>query len=277
MRRERIILAMSSHSPAAPSVSILMCVHNRERFVDAAIKSVLAQTRTDLELVLLDDGSTDGSLAICRAHAQRDPRVRLFEGECKGAVRALNAAHTHARGRFIGWVDSDDMLHAEALAHTAAVLESRPDIGLVYTDHLIIDEQNHAAGLGQKATIPYSKEKLLTDFITFHFRLFRRELFDQIGGLDESFTAAADYDYCLRMSEITEFAKVEKPLYAYRVHAESISASRRLEQIEMSARAVRRALVRRGLADSMVLDVEILSRFHLRPRRADDPKLPTAL
>lgn len=265
-----------SPSTKPPTVSILMCVHNRERFVDVAIKSVLAQTRTDLELVLLDDGSTDGSLAICRAHAQRDPRVRLFEGERKGAVRALNAAHTHACGRFIGWVDSDDMLHAEALAHTVAVLESRPNVGLVYTDHLIIDEHNKASGVGHKATIPYSKEKLLTDFVTFHFRLFRRELFDQVGGLDESFTAAADYDFCLRMSEIIEFAKVEKPLYAYRVHAHSISTSRRLEQIEMSARAVRRALVRRELADSTVLDVEILSRFHLRPRRPGEPDAPHA-
>lgn len=117
------------------------------------------------------------------------------------------------------------------------MLESRPQaIGLVYTDHLIIDESNTAAGVGHKATIPYSKENYITDFVTFHFRLFRRELFDQIGGLDESFTAAADYDFCLRMSGITEFAKVEKPLYAYRVHAQSISTSRRLEQIEMSAR-----------------------------------------
>jgi len=257
----------------SPAVSIIMCVHNRERFVDAAIKSVLAQTRPDLELVLFDDGSTDGSLAICREHASRDARVNLIQSERLGAVRALNAAHRHDRGRFIGWVDSDDMLHAHALAQTTAVLESRPEIGLVYTDHLIINEHNNASGLGYKATIPYSKEKLLTDFITFHFRLFRRELFDQLGGLDESFTAAADYDFCLRMSEITDFAKVDRPLYAYRVHAESISTKRRLEQIEMSARAVRRALARRELTETTVLDVEILSRFQLRPRRAGERDL----
>ncbi|MEK6700925.1 MAG: glycosyltransferase [Planctomycetota bacterium] len=251
-----------------PAISILMTLHNRERFVEAAVRSVLTQTRGDLELIIVDDGSTDGSLAIARRLGAADGRVRVVEREHSGAMRTLAAAHALARGELIGWVDSDDLLVNTAVEETAGLLEADPALGMVYTDHLVIDAQGKPKGMGHRCRIPYSPLRLLTDFMTFHFRLFRRWAFDLAGGIDTSMSTSADYDLCLRMSEVTQIRHLQRVLYCYREHADSISVSRRIEQIQNSAAAVERAIVRRGMAATHVLEVDVEPTFRLVRRDA---------
>ena len=103
--------------------------------------------------------------------------------------------------------------------------------------------------------------------MTFHFRLIRRSVFDQVGGIDESFQCAEDYDLCLRVAELTEVRRIPKPLYFYRIHADSISQSMRIDQIHCARDAVNRALDRRGLSDRFELDLQIRGRFSLRRRK----------
>ncbi|HLP85442.1 MAG TPA: glycosyltransferase [Phycisphaerales bacterium] len=249
-----------------PRVSVIMPVYNRERFVAAAIKSVLAQTYREFELLVCDDGSTDGSLAAAREAAGSDPRVRVLAMEHAGLAQTLKRAHAETRAAWIGWVDSDDMLAPAALERTATVLAREPSVGLVYTHHVMINDSGQTLGLGQRCTIPYSKDRLLVDFMTFHFRLYRREAYERAGGINVTFATAQDYDFCLRMSEVTQFACVAEPLYLYRMASDSISHVKRIEQIESSARAIREALVRRGLADKAELRVEIVGRFSIRPK-----------
>src|SRR2546422_9693139 len=110
---------------AGAGISLLMTLYNRERFVAPAIKSVLAQTRGDWELIVWDDGSSDRSAAVATEAAGTDPRVRIVRGEHQGLAKALNSAAALARGDYLGWVDCDDMLAPTALAETAAVLEAR--------------------------------------------------------------------------------------------------------------------------------------------------------
>lgn len=246
-----------------PRISILMTLHNRERFVEAAVRSVLTQTRGDLELIIVDDGSTDGSLAIAQRLGATDPRVRVIEREHSGAMRTLAAAHELARGGLIGWVDSDDLLVNTAVEETARVLEQDPALGMVYTDHLVIDAQGKPRGIGHRCRVPYSPLGLLTEFMTFHFRLFRRSVFDLAGGIDTSMTTSADYDLCLRLSEVTQIRHLPKVLYCYREHGDSISVSRRIEQIQNSAAAVERALVRRGMSGTHALEVDVEPTFRL--------------
>jgi GT2 family glycosyltransferase len=102
------------------------------------------------------------------------------------------------------------------------------------------------------------------DFMTFQFRLMRRELFERAGGIDETMAGAEDYDFCLRLSEICEFAHVPQALYFYRAHGSSTSSSKRIEQILASREAVQRALVRRGLAADYEIRVRFMGRFKLR-------------
>jgi glycosyltransferase involved in cell wall biosynthesis len=245
-------------------ISLMISVWNRTDYVAAAIKSVLNQTRGDFELVVWDDGSTDDSVKVAREASRNDPRVRVIAAGHQGMPLAVNAAANVLSSEYFGWVDSDDILHENALKETAAILDARPGIGVVYTDYQVIDEKATVKGVGGRCKIPYSKDRLLTDFMTFHFRLMRRPLFDQVGQLDPSMATAEDYDLCLRLSEVAEFHHLARPLYYYRVHQQAMSQVRRLEQIDASARAIRNALARRGLDKTHELDVEYRAQFHLR-------------
>jgi glycosyltransferase involved in cell wall biosynthesis len=250
----------------APTVSLIMTVYNRDRYLEYAIASILVQTEPDFELLIWDDGSTDGSLEIARYYAKKDQRIRLFTSSHQGRSSALQAAHAEVRGTCVGWVDSDDVLSPIALEKTLLILKQHPEVGMVYTDFRILDENNMVHELGRTCTIPYSKEQLLLDFITFHFRLLRHSVYEQSGGVDCSFSCAMDYDLCLKLSEITEVYHLQEPLYFYRIHSQRVSAQRRLEQIECSLRAVTQAIERRGLSEQFELEVEITSEVRLKPK-----------
>ncbi|KYC39592.1 filamentous hemagglutinin [Scytonema hofmannii PCC 7110] len=248
------------------SISIIMTVYNRERYLASAIKSVLIQTCPDFELLIWDDGSTDRSVEIARYFAQIDPRVRVVAAARQGRARSLKAAIAQTTCPNFGWVDSDDLLAPTALEETLAVLADSPEIGMVYTDYQVINERNKIMGYGQRCRIPYSKEQLLVDFMIFHFRLQRRSVYEQVGGINEQFELAQDYDLCLRLSEVTEIEHLAKPLYYYRRHSESASHQKRVEQILAARDAINLALERRGLNERYELDVEIVGRYCLRPK-----------
>lgn len=257
--------------PSHPAITVIVPVHNREATVAQTIASILAQTRRDFELLVCDDGSTDGSRAAIERAVAGDARVRVEVNPTNlGLTRTLEAAHRLARGAYIGWVDSDDWIAPTALERTSAVLDRKPGVGMVYTDHTIVDALGKALGIGVRCDIPYSKERLLVDFMTFHFRLFRRSAFEACGGINTTFATAHDYDFCLRMAEVTQIEHLREPLYFYRRSEDSISNVRRMEQIESSARAIREALARRKLDDKYRLEVEIVGRFAIRPRTQSD-------
>ena len=156
------------------NVSIVLTVHNREKYLSAAIESFLSQTNSQAELLVWDEGSTDSSLSIAREYACQDPRIKVIPARHQGRVNALYDAMEIAGGNYIGWLDSDDLLRPTALEETVAVLDRYPNVGMVYTDYWVIDEHSKIKGLGNRCLIPYSKERLLVDFMTFHFQLLRR-------------------------------------------------------------------------------------------------------
>jgi glycosyltransferase involved in cell wall biosynthesis len=248
------------------AISLIMTVYNRERYLRQAIESVLAQTRKDFELIVWDDGSTDGSLAIAQHYAQTDERVRSVAADHQGRVSSLRDAHAEAIGAYVGWVDSDDLLMPTALAETSAVLDTRSEIGMVYTDYLDIDGTGQAKSYGNRCHIPYCKDRLLLDFMTFHFRLIRHSVFKLAGGIDASLPFAQDYDLCLRLSEVTTIEHLAKPLYHYLSHQKSISCEQRVEQIRCSQEFIARALTRRGLAELVTIEVDSIGRFFLRSK-----------
>jgi glycosyltransferase involved in cell wall biosynthesis len=267
-----------AHKPSAPDISVclLMTLHNRARFVPAAIRSVLTQTLSTFHLIVVDDGSSDQAPDLVAQLAAEDAarlgrsRVTLIRSPRIGRFAALALAHDAAArlapSALLGWVDSDDLLVDTALAETTAFLQTHPSCGMVYTQHIIIDEANRPQGLGPRCLVPYSPQALLLDFLTHHFRLFRPSLYRDIGGVDSSFTSAGDYDFCLKASERTTILHLPRPLYCYRVHPESISLARRDEQTANAARAIEAALVRRGLADRLRLLVTPDRRFQLVDR-----------
>jgi GT2 family glycosyltransferase len=130
---------------------------------------------------------------------------------------------------------------------------------MVYTDHIVIDQHDKYVRYGETCAIPYSPTQLLTAFMTFHFRLKRRSVYEAIGGFDPSFPYAQDYDLCLKLSEATEIYHHPKPLYHYRQHDSAISSEHRIEQLLNSKRAIQNAMTRRGMDDEYGLEFRFLS------------------
>ena len=250
-------------------ISIVMTVYNRERYLKAAIESVVAQTYPNFELIIWDDGSTDNSLNIARSYAKLDSRIKALAAEHRGVSYSLMAAIIETAFPYFGCVDSDDLLAPKALAETVPILDANPQVGVVYTNYLTIEENDCVGGEGELCKIPYSPEQLLVDPIVFHFRLIRRSAYNSCGGVDPKFASAFDYELCLRLSEVSEIRKLNKPLYYYRIHQQSVSRQHRAEQILLCCTAVEQALVRRKFDDKLDLGVELVGQFRLRPKQVD--------
>ena len=232
-----------------PQVSIVITTYNRERFLATAIASVLAQTYANFELLVWVDGSTDRSVEIAQSFANQDPRVRVLLAEHQGHTVALQAAIAATRGSYLGWVDDDDWLAPTALEETAAILKHQPEIGMVYTDYLVMNLAGEVTGYGSRCQVPYSPTSLLSQFMTFHFRLIRRSVYHQVGGINPGFDLAEDYELCLRLSEQTEIFHLSQPLYHYRVHPQNLSGQRKAEQEFYCQMAISLATARRAGRD----------------------------
>lgn len=130
-----------------PRVTVLMPVFNRERFVDEAIESVIAQDFADFELVIVDDGSTDRTPELLRAWAQRDARIVVVTSpENQGIPAALNAGLRHARASYVARLDSDDVMMPRRLAAQAEVLDREPEVVLVSCAYETMDREGKYLG-----------------------------------------------------------------------------------------------------------------------------------
>ncbi|MFM9851744.1 MAG: glycosyltransferase family 2 protein [Sphingomonadaceae bacterium] len=131
-----------------PCVSVVMPVYNVQAYVAEAIRSVLAQTLTDLELIIVDDGGNDDSVAICESFD--DPRIRIVHQANRGLAGARNTGIAEARGRFIALLDSDDRWLPEKLSLHVIHLENNPHVGVSYCPSQFIDERGNVMRLKQK-------------------------------------------------------------------------------------------------------------------------------
>lgn len=249
-----------------PLVSLIIPLYNREQYLSSTIESVLAQSYPDFELLIWDDGSTDDSLEIARKYAAKDKRVKVVAHEHLGIGWTLKKAIAATSGKYIGSVDSDDLLHKDALLETVPILERQADVGMVYTEYLVMNDLGNIGAKGKRCTIPYSAQRLLIDFMTFHFRLLRRSVYDLVGGVRPEFDTAEDYDLCLRLSEVTQIVQVKKPLYYYRVHENSICFQKQNEQIQTTTKVIEQAIQRRGLNLTLELEVQLRPKFYLCPK-----------
>jgi glycosyltransferase involved in cell wall biosynthesis len=253
-------------------VFLVMTVYNRQNYLPQALESILGQTYPYWQLTIWDDGSIDDSVAIARKYAQQDPRIHFVPAPHTGRQHALKSAiASHTNYDYLAWIDSDDYIAPETLANTVAVLDQHLQAGMVYTNHWIVDEQGKMLGLGARCQIPYSSNRLLIDFMTFHFRLIRREIYELVGGIDLEFPQAQDYDICLKISEVTAIIHLQQPLYYYRAHPDTISQVQRSKQVERSSMAIRNALVRRSLADHYRLNIIEGDRFQIVRRESPPP------
>src|SRR4051812_42791685 len=213
-----------------PTVSVIMPAYNVERYLSEAIDSVLAQTFTDFELVIVDDGSTDGSRAIADGYrAQHPHRIVVVSQENRGLAGARNTALRVASGRVLALLDSDDGWAPTFLDSQMRLLDAHNDVAIV-TGNAI----NRGGAEDGRPARPMPDPRPAPDLVTilrdetavFIMSLFRREVVDRIGDFDERFRTNEDYDFWIRAAFAGfKFLRNPEPLGFYRRHANSLSAS----------------------------------------------------
>jgi glycosyltransferase involved in cell wall biosynthesis len=232
-------------SGPAPAVSVLMSVHNGAPFVSEAVASVLGQTERDLELIVVDDGSTDDTPA--RLAAVADPRLRLHRQPCTGLTRALNRALDLARAPLVARLDADDLALPERLAHQRAFLAAHPEVGLLGT----AAREDDAAGAPARVVRPPADDAALRRALIranpfVHSSVMaRRELLARVGGYDETLDVAQDYDLWMRLASHTRLANLDAVLVVRRLGAGRVSVEREEDRLRTEVR-VRWRAVRTG-------------------------------
>jgi glycosyltransferase involved in cell wall biosynthesis len=216
-----------------PTVGLGMPVYNGERYVREAIRSVLAQTLDDFELVISDNASSDGTEAICRAFAAEDPRVRYFRNETNvGAHPNFNVSFNRSRGKYFKWIAHDDLLYPRYLEECVAVLDSNPDAVQCQADLEFIDGEGESIGVvpwrlaGGASSDPVRRfaTVLLERHNCYDFMgLFRRDALAQAPL--QSFHGG-DRALLAHMATLGQFSHVYKPLMTVRDHANRYTRSK---------------------------------------------------
>ncbi|MEP6592827.1 MAG: glycosyltransferase [Acidobacteriota bacterium] len=256
-----------------PAVSVIMPAYNVEPYIGEAIRSVLAQTFADLELLVVDDGATDGSAAIAEAWTARDSRVRVVRQANAGISAARNHGLRLSRGRCLAILDSDDGWDPHYLQAQMAILEARPDVDIVTGNARFLGSSldgRPARPWPDPRPAPTLAGLLQDETAVFIMSVFRRRVYEATGGFDEALRTNEDYDFWLRAARAGfTFQRNDRPLGFYRRRDDSLSASdlRMLPGIIAVYRKVRPALAGhpRELA---IVDAQI-ARFETECMAAD--------
>ena len=232
-----------------PKVSIITAVFNRKDLVPRTVDSVLNQSLEDIEYLVIDDGSQDGTREWLADHD--DPRLRLLvhPGNAnKGQAASINLGLSEARGDYLVIIDSDDMLAPEALERHAAIMDADPSVGVVYGQGYAIDiNDRELYPLFDEDHVEYSDpNRLLLDCYVASpgLCMFRRSAAEKAGALEETFRAAQDHDFLLRVVEQSRLVYSGHTCFYYRKHDGTISANGEMMRWQNGFEILRRAAAR---------------------------------
>jgi glycosyltransferase involved in cell wall biosynthesis len=210
----------------APTVTVLMAVHDGERHLRESVESILRQTYSGLELLVVDDASTDSSRSIVESYG--DPRVRVLVNERNlGLTASLNRGLEEARGRYVARQDADDVSEPSRLERQVELLERRPDLALVASHYRRIDDEGRHGGDRFVPTSPLDIRWRLLFLNAFaHSSVtFRLDEVRALGGFDERFRYAQDYELWSRLARSHQLTAVPEILVSYRRSSESLTAT----------------------------------------------------
>lgn len=210
-----------------PLVSIITPSYNQAGFLEKTIRSVLEQNYQNLEYIIVDGGSTDGSIEIIKAY---EDRLAWWVSEPdRGQTDAINKGFSKANGDILAWLNSDDTYLPGAVSEAAQYLESNPEAGLVYGDANLIDEQGKVIGKFPARQTDYNRLMRGYVHIPQQASFFRAHLWRKVGPLDPTFYFAMDYDLWVRLSQLAPVRYYPRLWANFRLHtgAKSIEADDR--------------------------------------------------
>ncbi|MBD2362805.1 glycosyltransferase family 2 protein [Anabaena minutissima FACHB-250] len=210
-----------------PKVSVVIPAYNAMVYLPKTVASVLNQTFTDFEVLIVNDGSSDHILEW--ATSVIDPRVKIISQENQGLPGARNTGIENAQGEYIALVDADDLWEPTKLEKQVNCLDGQPIVGLVYTWTVLIDENDNPTGRIFASHFEgnvWAKLLETNEMNNCSSSIIRRCCFDKVGLFDRSLKSAEDMDMWLRIAANYQFAVVKEPLTFYRQHCNSMSTNR---------------------------------------------------
>lgn len=206
------------------AISIIIPAYNAEKFIRETVNSVLAQTFTDFEIIVSDDGSTDSTATIISGFD--DPRIKYLHSPNAGVSTARNKGAALATGDYLAFIDADDLFYPENLNKKIQFLKSHPEFDLVFADCDIIDENGNKTG----EQLTGNDEDVLTNLLLWNNTvipgpssiLVSHKAYGQTGGFDAKFSTAADQDFFFRIAAEFRCGRIPEPLTAYRKHGSNM-------------------------------------------------------
>ncbi len=279
-------------NPQAPLISVVMPVYNGARFIRPTLDSVLAQTLTDFECIIVDDGSTDGTQDILAEYAAKDSRIKVHMGQHAGKVTAFNTGFKQAQGEFIAIHCADDISMPERFAVEIQYLRDHPQVAAVGSWVELIDADGKVTGLLKHVADPPIVEwrLLFRNPVADSSAMFRKSVMEEFGWYKE--TASEDYELLARISEKYDIANIPVVLGQYRIWQGNFTSLHGAEEeetvymvIQQKASALLREPVSEKAARALRLpvtgrkeitreDIELAVSLVTRIRRAFLPSRP---
>ena len=223
---------------SGPEVSVLMPVHNGDQFLKLSVNSILEQSFSNLELIVLDDGSTDKTTDVLREFATTDDRIVLLKNEKKyGIARSLNRCAAEAKGTFFARMDADDKAHTNRLARQLFEFEKYPDLVVCGSDVIYADSKMRPL---YRSNFPISDQDIKCTAVFLNpfahsAVMMRATAFRSAGGYSEDFDVAQDYDLWCRLISSGRAGNIDDSLMTLRRHRQSVSLIRRSTQIAVAS------------------------------------------
>lgn len=205
-----------------PLVSIITPSYNQDKYLERTIRSVLEQDYPNIEYIVIDGGSTDGSVEILEKY---DDKIDYWVSKPdKGQTDAINQGFNRAKGEILAWLNSDDTYETCAVSEAVTQLKAHPKVGMVYGENNFIDAEDRVIGRFNAKQASYRRLRQGAVYIPQQATFFRAELWPQVGPLDPSFYFAMDYDLWVRLAQHAPFLYIPDRHWAnFRLHGSAKS------------------------------------------------------
>ena len=239
----------------SPIISVIMPMYNAEKYIAQAINSILGQSFREIELIIIDDKSTDQSRSIVESFLSKDSRIILLTGSAQGAAAAANKGMKIARGKYISFCDADDLFSDNSIESQVNYIESHPEAGATCAKFAMMDSLGgNIVEMVNENEPSDITEELLSGVTRTHACTFmvRKEIIEMLGGYREFFVSGYDIDFQLRLAEACKVVYLPIVTYLYRLHDTSIvhtQSSSKREFFEKTARLFRRQRAENGKDD----------------------------
>jgi glycosyltransferase involved in cell wall biosynthesis len=204
-----------------PIVSVVTPSYNQARFIEETIRSVLAQDYPNIEYIIVDGGSSDGSAAIIQKYADR--LAWWVSEKDQGHADALNKGFTHASGEILAWLNSDDTYYPGVVSEAVTYLQANPEVGMVYGDADLTDDQGQVIGRFASRQTDYKRLLRGSVHIPQATTFFRSDLWRQLGPLDLSLYFAFDYNFWVQLAKVSRLQYLPRRWATFRLHSEGKS------------------------------------------------------